>query len=396
MQGIRLRGSAIQYLHLHRIPFLDVHGVRAILNSTPNLRKLGIYRCELLHFGSTKELVDIVGEVNVNRPENAEKISFDFFPRHHYGPAGQRSGSCGVIWRDECRIDTIRAIVAHLIFLVPYAFFKGIDLVTPGKGFRLWLDKIPFRLGTLEHILEAILNLDDFRSNREQNSHPHKRLLSRSVLADLVIATTGNPLPTLETDALRCIECAGCSEDLPVVFFTQTMNLRRNGQEICHGCELKHYLDRELDHMLEAKRLVPAALWRHGERQHIAELFSKRGGKKDLVKALGQAEQIDKDVVNLETVKVPQAKQDVQMLREAKHHCTTTQQSRETNDELWRKENELHTYMVQLAACQMGGGWRPNGPPAGFQAANWDERKRKYHMEVMQENGWADEQAHLW
>ncbi|KAI1483532.1 hypothetical protein K445DRAFT_8253 [Daldinia sp. EC12] len=283
LRTIDSRGHQIKILHLHAVPNFDVPLLKKCLERLPNLETLGVYNCELLHFGQTIPLLEAVIAHN-NKSGN--KVRPDFSPFYYPGlPVGVkgRTGEYGVIPSDQGLIDTRRAIVAVLRKVVHLALTNDIDWFTPGTAMRQYLERIPFALGSLRYILEACYNihyheqgfyypfLQDIikRDIPFDNNTPRHEEMCRTVYNDLILAVEGKPMEREKLLALTTsgkyfalIHCAVCSTSLPAYFFTQESADRQADQVECCGCQLTTQLDCQVDNFFQEKKGVMHILFK--------------------------------------------------------------------------------------------------------------------------------------
>lgn len=86
-QTVRWRGEHFRRIHLYRIPFLTVDLLDILIPSMRKLEVLGVYQCPLIHVGHGMKLLKIL---LVDRGKDHEnRLSLDFYPRLHVGPAIQ-------------------------------------------------------------------------------------------------------------------------------------------------------------------------------------------------------------------------------------------------------------------------------------------------------------------
>ncbi|KAK8064897.1 hypothetical protein PG994_007535 [Apiospora phragmitis] len=258
LRSIHHQGMNIQFLHLHRVPYLNVDAVKAMVNSMPNLRALCIYSCDLLNVSHTKELLNIVIEANrVNAARPA--IDFDYYPRFYRGPVESRVGSYGVFWNDEGGFKTTKAVASAL------AFYK-------------WMNDFPWEFCTLPIILASIARILGFEGQYEQmlegsykerfgnqwKSHlgtmeMDKTTLVKTLHMDLYIAVMGSPQRQLHMETMDFFTCATCGEKLLAGFFQAGEALKSPGNRTCHGCELWVTLQQPKHNYMEYKRTIAMA-----------------------------------------------------------------------------------------------------------------------------------------
>jgi len=91
------------------------------------------------------------------------RLSFDFFPNYHVGPAEDPGnpyavGSYGVTW-DNWNTDTCLSVWCLVSRILPQARAQGIDFESDHTAFRQWLEMSPCRevgetLKALRHLQE--------------------------------------------------------------------------------------------------------------------------------------------------------------------------------------------------------------------------------------------------
>ncbi|OTA64117.1 hypothetical protein K449DRAFT_393946 [Hypoxylon sp. EC38] len=284
LAAIDLRGSRIQMLHFHSTPNLDLSVLRKCLDELPSLQVLGVHNCELLHFGMTVPFLKAI--IARNEKPEFSFVRSDFSPFYYHGRPrldGGRKGEYGVIPSDMGTVDTRRAVTAVLYTAVPLALKNGIDWFTPGTGMRKFLDRLPFSLGSLRYILEALYNLhyfeqglyeeardtEDGASNPDSEGDiPWNSIMSRTLYNDLVIAVHGKAMGrkalestmTLRGD-LVLVKCAFCKANLPSYFFTEQSANRVEHQIECCGCQLQVLLDYQIDNYFQPKKQVVRILF---------------------------------------------------------------------------------------------------------------------------------------
>lgn len=280
-------GSSIRNLQLHRVAFLDVKGVQAIVSGTPNLESLGIYNCELLHVGTTEALLNYVGSVNESRRPGDKLIDFDFSPRYHLGPYCSRTGSYGATWSDPHEIpnssgtmvlyDSARGLAVIGLRAARLARKFGFELFQHHKAFRGWWERIPFGYGQSSEIANAIMNILDFEKNGEaqagevyfkfEEPEAFDRLyqaMKYTVHLDLLISASGTPQKPSILDQKVYMDCAQCGETLHPGFFDDSVKWRRPEHRVCIGCQFQAYVANERDHQKLFRRTILGSLWQDG------------------------------------------------------------------------------------------------------------------------------------
>ncbi|RYP49548.1 hypothetical protein DL768_004750 [Monosporascus sp. mg162] len=279
-------GEHMQKILLHRVTLLNIPAVKAIVRTMSNLSHLGIYNCELLTLEAVIPLLKIITEANQRRQErNAAPLNLDFSPRFFQGPIV--NGKCyGVIPYDEGTIDTQLAIVPIIMKAINMALDTGINLVRPGTAFRRYLERIPFKLDTLYHILEAIHNIRDYKNGLHGDlttlSEAQKLEMETALWYDLIIATNGKCMDESKlrkilmlNNSIALMDCGACGQSLPSNFYRQEVAARRAEYRICHGCELAEFLSRHQYNMRQLKGELAMKMWDSGKIQDLATLLRR-------------------------------------------------------------------------------------------------------------------------
>ncbi|KAI0126504.1 hypothetical protein BJ170DRAFT_684091 [Xylariales sp. AK1849] len=281
-------GFSLRNLQLHRQPFIDVPLIEAFVGNMPSLKRLGIYQCQMIHFGKVKPLVSFIGATNVAR-KNQTPIELDVFPNYHPGPVGPRQGSYGIAWSDPRikQLDSNRGISAGLISIIRVARQYDIELLKPGCGFRLFLDKMPFGLGQTVEILESVESFLDGETDipiyakqvypdptDRDNLRQLKIRMKETLELDLITSTLGGPYTQEQYDEEGRVKCACCGEELPGAFFRRGMSLRAEQYRQCDGCELNGLLCTEIDHNKHHKREITRKLFENAEQATLEWLLS--------------------------------------------------------------------------------------------------------------------------
>ncbi|KAI1759556.1 hypothetical protein GGR53DRAFT_527149 [Hypoxylon sp. FL1150] len=276
LKSVYIRGSQMKILHFHGMPYLDVAVLRRCLRHLPNLEVLGIHNCELLHFGTT---IDVLKQVITHNNEPGVKhLRSDFSPYYYTGPDRRSkwyTGEYGVIPSDQGTVETPRAMAAILSTAIPLALDNGIDWFTPGTGMRQFLERIPFELGTVRYILEAIYNIYNFEKGvtkpkydlgKESQLPSYLRealhdAMRQTLYSDLVLAVHGKSMASralCNTMSLGThfylMKCVYCKTHLPSFFFTKESARRHVDQIECCGCQLHTQLAFHIDNFFQQKQ----------------------------------------------------------------------------------------------------------------------------------------------
>lgn len=221
-----------------------------------NLRHLGVYKCELIHFGETLVLLDLI---RADRPlEWRHQVNLDFYPNFHRGPFDSDTfyaGPYGVTW-DNWNGNSILGIWCMIESILKQAHTQGIDLTTKGTMFRKWLDDGP--CWRVEETLKALSNPQYDRtalaalldcSNRQH--HGSVRLFTGHI---------GNR-PEGYKWATEMFRCRTCGAHRMGIFFwygyIRQARIDGDGQVLkCYGCILDNVLRNERDHYKTVKRSI--------------------------------------------------------------------------------------------------------------------------------------------
>ena len=382
--------------------FLDVHGFRAIIKSSPTLRSVSIHNCELLHFGATKELIEVVRCENEDRnAHQIQELEFDFYPRYYQGPLRGSLGCYGVVWSDEGFLDTTRAVVAALLTVIPLARSAGIDLLRPGKSFRLWLDKLPFKHRTLPYILDAILRIDDFLHGSSRAMAPTTRdTLLMTLWADIIIMMNGVSMSEATLVKIQTpkdlssnwlLTCCVCLAPLPSIFFRSDIAARDSDTRICHGCQLFAYLNGEGHNYnsLHMKRHAASTLWDHGKIETVQQLFDpngelyENGEPRFVVEARLASDAIARRRAYGIPRELVQAQEEFDELK--KQDRTRAFGSNEITKLLDQAETRIQAIKAELGVAQIAPG--TEAQPRAPAATSWQDNIRWYMSTVDEERG---------
>ncbi|KAL3422115.1 hypothetical protein PVAG01_06271 [Phlyctema vagabunda] len=264
-------------LYLHHVPFVNTKLLSIVIPHMPNLKMLGIYNCELIHFGDTKKLLEIVRTDKMK----GKQVALDFFPRYHQGPASGNpqpySGSYGVTW-DNAEIDTRLAIWKIVYDLTPQAREQGVDLESPSSAFRRWLDRSP-----CWRVEDTLLAVNAYLGKLED-------------LGDICNFIVWVDYPTYKGDVPYFVsnipnrhegwewmtekyDCLDCKKSLLGIFYDypQIRQFRLDGipMLVCLGCKLLGTLDREADHYKSQKQKILNVKWLKNSRGDTEPLLSQ-------------------------------------------------------------------------------------------------------------------------
>ncbi|ORY55467.1 uncharacterized protein BCR38DRAFT_124698 [Pseudomassariella vexata] len=273
--------------------------------------------------------------------------------------------------------------------LIPYAKEHSIDLISRGKGFRLWLEKMPFVPGTLPWILEDIHHIMDFEKDgakqakafypRADQHELREELLDsmkRTVWYDLVISTLGKPLKADILESHGFSLCHICGLELYDGFFEREMLSRSLLTRCCKGCSLIAILNMENHNFLQLKSEVAQSLFERAKTPRTYFLFETKLGAEAIAKSRGLAKQSQNRCFDRaqekywsyhkEILEGEQYREDV-----AIYDCCNKRETLKNIERLQKSRDVLYT--------QLGGQVKP--VVGRERAADWNVRKRDYLLQ---------------
>ncbi|KAI1091675.1 hypothetical protein F5B19DRAFT_493246 [Rostrohypoxylon terebratum] len=291
MEMLLVRAKYVKILHIHCVPTIDTQMAREILKALPNLEVLGIYNCELLHFGTTTSLQNMMQWYNDT--SGKAPVKFDFYPFYYTGnqrDASGKRGEYGVMPSDIGNINTRMGMVANLRIIVCNALDQdgSVDWFTPGTAMRLYLDRLPWALGSLRYILEALYNLYDVDLGIFDNPHyvgQWRGFLKRTLWNDLVVAIHGRGMDRKKLDYLLegpsvwsgprddyfdLQSCDACAESYPPCFMNPL------DDRFCYGCGIDQNLGNQVENFYREKKEVADKLLLEGQHSIYDILNGKR------------------------------------------------------------------------------------------------------------------------
>ncbi|KAI1844752.1 hypothetical protein JX266_008980 [Neoarthrinium moseri] len=334
IKSFHLHAHRINNLTLERMPFLDRKTVEACLDKLACLKNFCLYSCELIDFGEVLPIVKKVGAINAARSDKQNKLGpldLDISPPLRQGPIGQRYGSYGVTHSDpkifnKWGTDTGRALAAALVPLERASRQAGITLFTPGKAFRLWLDKLPLEPFQAECLCIAVAKFVEHDINGwsvAEKTFPHKadeklveemhQTMGLSAKLDLVAAATAKPVVRKDFFREGNLPCQTCGETLPGALFRAEVHIRHRSQYKCEGCELICQLGLEGENHKFKMRQIARWIWRDARDPDIDWLFTTPEAARNWKKAeYGVRTQLDPKVTITE---IQQKEDELESLR---------------------------------------------------------------------------------
>ncbi|KAK8016356.1 hypothetical protein PG993_014545 [Apiospora rasikravindrae] len=407
LRSIYRHGTNIRYLHLHRVPFLNVDAVKAMMNSLPNLRVLGIYSCDLLNFSHTKDLLNIVIEANrVNAARPA--IDFDYYPRFYRGPVEDRVGSYGVFWNDEGGFKTTLAVAASLLSIMRVAKEGSINLATSrDKAFYKWLNDFPWEFCTLPVILASIARILGFEGKYPDMIKEHYKerfgnqwkdhlvmipsqqvILERTLHMDFYIAVLGSPQRQTLMDAMNFFTCCNCDETLFAGFFRAGEALKSPDKRTCHGCDLGFALQQPKHNFMECKRLIAALPWtrRLSTVDNLKTIFGREhkpgptSASHVTKSVLDACKYLRDEATHVAEEKLTHWEQRHQELIEEKRTFTMQWQHRAQDKQMNEAREQINECLTTLGEQVLPATKTP-------EANNWDEMRRQYCQRLALQTG---------
>ncbi|KAI8257731.1 hypothetical protein K4K58_003760 [Colletotrichum sp. SAR11_239] len=276
LRSLHQYGANLNCLRLHEVPGLDLRVTKLVLSACKSLTKLDIVECELLHFSSIVQLLDIV---HVNSIETRkDPVQLQFRPKTWLGTDTGRQGTM-VLSFDGIQYNNIPSAVMSTVFMaVVKAIPMGIDLVSEHREFRKFLDIIPMRPGAMAlflHNLAVYIDTIQDPVTWEALDEETQKDLEDQVL----LSICGTKLSFFKRDTYyqKPYECDSCGHSLITAFFREEMKIRRADQRTCRICELQKKLDGQTHHrLLEKRDLVDDLLFNRDEdmikQTHIATM----------------------------------------------------------------------------------------------------------------------------
>lgn len=302
-----INGYAIKNLVLHGMPWVNIAALERIANHMPKLEALGVHQCFLLTFVDTQRLLRAMRTVNKTgrRPRDPNHTSpVDFSPFYYKGSPYRSDGSghigeYGIIPEENDGIDSQRAITAQLLGIWNECHIGDQDFLTPGTGFRAFLERIPMR--GLQKILRSIAALSDFY-NRKYHSgggspqwckigeHPPSDgdeppiapseldlAMEVTVWQDLIIACHDKPLTEGQLSdwlvlrgQVKLHHCRVCDMHLPSYFYQARILALREDAYTCHGCQLRMSSERHVWRIFYRRRDLADEIFRNKKKEELS------------------------------------------------------------------------------------------------------------------------------
>ncbi|PHH66981.1 hypothetical protein CDD81_4376 [Ophiocordyceps australis] len=263
--------SVLRVLYLCKIPLLDRRIVAIILRACPNIQMVGIYDCPLIHFGDVICLLDLIHQVNSKRRKQKFPLitSFDFFPRYHCGMPFQHecAETYGLTWAPHALEPIQRGFFAILLKAFMKAKRMKLDLFDKGKSWRDFLSRVPNYSLAVPAFLDALYRQVDWQAQRrEKRSERVKNQILFDLLKPVRLGLDENIVYETQFHGKQQCEiafwfCASCGYEMLSQFFSQDYQGARPTSRFCAGCDLQSVLDREEDHLKQAKLAVLRTLF---------------------------------------------------------------------------------------------------------------------------------------
>ncbi|PHH83441.1 hypothetical protein CDD82_757 [Ophiocordyceps australis] len=270
LERIWAQRFVIKVLYLCKIPLLDRRIVAIILRSCPNIQMVGIYDCPLIHFGDVICLLDLIHQVNADRRKQKLPLltSFDFFPRYHSGMPFQHecAETYGLTWGPHNLELVQRGFFAILLKAFMKAKRMRLDLFDKGKAWRDFLSRVPNYSLAVPVFLDALYRQVDWQAQKkEMRSQKIENEIIFDLLKPVRLGLDHNNAYREEYRGSPCEIafwfCASCGYEMLSQFFCREYHGARPTSRFCAGCDLQSVLDREEDHLKQAKLAVLQTLF---------------------------------------------------------------------------------------------------------------------------------------
>ncbi|KAI0015480.1 hypothetical protein F4780DRAFT_71257 [Xylariomycetidae sp. FL0641] len=416
---IHYRGSAFSHVMFHGIDWLDIRGLRALLNEMPRLESFVVSQCSLLDYASTGDILEYVVSRWILTKSSEPRIRFDFAPKYYHGLRKRNGQEYGLVSHDNGRIDTDRGLAASLIHLYSLSKKMDLDIFSPGKGFRVFLDMLPLRPYTLPAILKAIANLHDLNAGVHHSQVMASNVAGRHVAPtneglapavspqmalamnmtawqDLIIAVNGKPMTkdTLERmlilrGCLALEKCVKCDQKMPSFFFQAEVAARSANHVVCHGCQLLHTMEEDTWAFRAQRLSIARNIWNQGTAPYIepigipeltssTELFQEKRNQ-----AWEMAKQIDGSMTKAILKTILQKEKQIACYQEDPDQDLDTHVMAVSvnEDRISKLRKQVDSQYIQL-------GLRQSRLTTGTeQAASWEVRLREYREEWATQTG---------
>ncbi|KAI1809884.1 hypothetical protein GGS20DRAFT_590136 [Poronia punctata] len=316
-----LNGNLLKDLLLIAQPWMTVSALKGIIPAMPKLRNLGVHNCFLMNFGVTQELLQAVNTHNEARQaQNRPHIALDFTPFYYRGPGWQHGdhvtghthfGEFGLVPEEWDWLDTPRALGAQLLAIDGLCYKGKQDLLTPGTGFRSFLDRLPLRPYQLPNMLDAIARIRDLNEEKHGRTGSFSRpvvcktgmdkvqgfkkpvinpkllrAMQITVYSSFMVICNGRPMKEKEVLNLLTLaghfkleKCHRCLVSMPAYFFTQAQQRRDPRYVLCHGCELGHALLYHIYRLNDERRETAESIFGVGSQERTLQAVLKNIAK---------------------------------------------------------------------------------------------------------------------
>ncbi|CAH0056611.1 unnamed protein product [Clonostachys solani] len=250
--------QGVKILHFEKTPLLDRRMLAIILRGLPKVTMIGVYDCPLIHFGDVICILDLIHEINLSRRENGLPLidSFDFRPHYENGmPFAEANSACyGLTW-DPLRLEVVQRGFYNIILK---AFLKSramnlkllFDRDGPFRDFLFQVPNLPFGVPCFLDGLYRYVDIqgDSFRAQRER----------RRALFDLLKPIRLHLDDTWDKDwpswylkemGRTLVTCASCGYETLGEFYPVDIRNAGADHQICAGCTLQRWLDKQAHHL---------------------------------------------------------------------------------------------------------------------------------------------------
>ena len=305
--------------------------VAIILRACPQVRMLGVYDCELVHFGDVLCMVDLIWEINTERRQKdlPQITAFDFYPAYSAGMPykGDNAATYGLTWGPE----KLEVVQRGFFLTIMKAFLKSkrmkLDLLfSKNKAFMDFLARVPNYPLAVPTFLDALY--------RYLELHPKAKdfeRLRKEALYDLLKPVRLGLQRHMDYDwpvyfntvlGRTSLFCCSCGYEAPEEFFTNFARDMLPQNRLCSGCTLQRWLDEERDHLRARRREALDCLfpdWNGKEFNKDAPLVVGSSGVLKLVST--QTVRTDPNPITVDSDGVMQVREQLaSLIRDGKIH----------------------------------------------------------------------------
>lgn len=249
VRALLKESQSITVLDFQKIPLLDRRLVAIVLRACPNIVKLGIYDCPLIHFGDVLPLLDLIYEVNQSRKLNnqPEIEAFDFFPHYHDDTQSNDGLAYGIMAKPEALDLVQRGLYAILLKAFTKSMEMGLGcLFDADCAFRGFLQRVPNPPLSIPCFLDGLYRYSQADKKRKGKSYKMRALYD--ILKPVRFGlehNMDNDWPNWYKSEMgqRLVFCSSCGYKMPPEFYRDLTLSDDTYYKVCCGCKLQYYLD---------------------------------------------------------------------------------------------------------------------------------------------------------